>query len=686
MLIALGVLSGLPDLSRRIAAERADKYVELVADEASWQQLASSVGQSPLSLLSALHQVGVNGVGVSEDTLASLQGLGLATMLSGTQWLGDLQAAGLPAPVAIAPQSTYAIVSSGPLVAFIAAGLRTATGVAVQQFNLPGARVALGVPLGEGIVAQLPLGFRPPSPGDAGAFGMAATLGMDAVPRPETGLVPMGTAQVTTLFQQIATSGAQVHAVLFAGASTQPIPGYPADLPTTAALLQQHGWNLAVIETAAQRGNVEQPGVVQVNAAMGQRTVRTYTVPPWMIADYTESQTATAILTSVEERNLRIVYLHPYVVGPNLEARTVQLYADVAQQLRTHGYVLAPPRPLPPVTVPGWQRVVQALAVTAAGLWLLEVLFPALRRYGYAPLVGLGILAVGLAAGSEHLTQLLVPVATGLGFGGLAVVYLAALWGRLLPGGGREEPAAVPPPRRGFLWIWTRAAAASAVMAGISLVGALIIATLLGDTTHFLEWQYFHGVKVTYLGIPFLAAWAFTALVGFGGRARPGVGSQLVWLGEQSVRYKHVALMLCVAGVGAVYLLRSGNVNSIPAIEQHMRDILERLVVARPREKEFLVGYPAVFLAMVALARRWRWWFLMMVIGASVAQVSLIDTFEHLRTPFVLSMERETLGLISGIITGTVALLIVWPFLRLYDRWRLASSGPAEGEHAWPGS
>jgi hypothetical protein len=723
-LIALGVLASVPDLVHRVAAEQGDRYVELVADETTFQQLAAATGETPQQVLAAVHRVGVEGLGVYEDTLESLDGLGLVTMVSGSQWIDGLRLAGAPLPAAVQPGATYGITADVPLATFVQSGLAAASGLPVSRLDLPGGSVAVGVNLPVSVAGTLPLGFRPPSPGDGGAFALARALGMDVVPRPETGLVPMTAAQVDRLFGEIASGGVPVHEVLFGGPSTQPIPGYPSALDATAAELRQHGWNLAVIETPQQRGNVDQPGTRRLNALVDQHTVRVYSVPPWMLQDYSEQDTVQAIVTSVRERNLRIVYLHPYQTGTNLVARTVQLYGDVAARLRAQGYVLAPPHPFPAVRVHRSQRVVQTVAVVAAGLLLLELWWPGLRRWGYAPLAVLGACGALVAAVSEHVTQLLVPMVCAPVFGGLSVWYLAHLWTHDHPGAspqpesaaasraaaGPAPAAADPPPAAadppagataaaasaapGFWAVWLRAVATAVTVAGITFAGALIVASLLGDTTHFLEWEYFRGIKVTYLGIPALALVAYAVQVGFGarpGEARPGFLGQVTWLGRQSVRYGHVLVAVLAGVVGYVYLLRSGNVNHVPAIEEAMRHFLARTLPARPREKEFLVGYPSLFLAMLALSRRSRWWFLAFLVGAAVSQVSLVDTFEHIRTPFLRSVQREALGLLLGLLTGTAALAVGWAAMRVHGRWRSLGWGDGRtrgeaGERTWPAS
>ncbi len=277
-LIALGLLSGLPALAHRVSAEGGDRFVELVADEQTFLELANVTGESPATLLSRLKAVGVQGLGVPEDSLDSLDGLGLVTELSGAQWLDGLRAAGLPLPgFTVDPQGTYALVdpSHAALAAFIAQGLAQASGLPVTQGTYAGRRV-VGVNLPLSTAGPLPLGFRPATSGDGGAFGLASAVGLDVVPRPEGTEAGLDAAAVQGLFTQISSAGVPVHTVLFAGASTLPIPGYPHALPAVAEALTNAGWNLGVIETAKQLSNVDQPGTRQLNGLVHQRTVRVW--------------------------------------------------------------------------------------------------------------------------------------------------------------------------------------------------------------------------------------------------------------------------------------------------------------------------------------------------------------------------------------------------------------------------
>jgi hypothetical protein len=661
VLIVLGLVSGLPDLHRRITAEGASRNVLLVADQPSFTDLAQAYGVSATAMMRRLKESGVTALGVAEDSLASLDAQGRLTVLSGSQWLDERRAAAAPAlPFPVDPAGTYVLTPDSHLAAWLVPALRAAMGprVSVQEHAV-GSISVVSVAASPLLTEGVPLGFAP------GAFSLARRLGMAIVPRPESPPAGLDVAATRALYARIASAGVPVDAVLFAGAANQPLPGYPHAFDATVAAFQQHHWVLAVVETAEQLSNIALPGTRHLDQALGERTVRTYSIPGWMLGTFRVRDIILAVLSQVNEFNIRVVYLHPLTTRQDPVAATERLYAGVAQALRAQGYVLGPPLPFAQVRVGRIQRVLEGVAAVAGGLLLLEFLFPVVADYGYQPLVVLGGLVALLAAGSATLSVEVESLGAGLAFGGLAMCYAANFWRRT---DWSEN-------RRGFLSVWGRSLALALTVAGITFCGGLLIATLMGSTPYFLEWRYFRGVKLTFVGIPFLAGLAFLRSVGIGGserspRALHDVWDQLRRAGEERLRFKHVGALLLIAAIGAIYLIRSGNAAAafVPAIEIHMRDLLERALRYRPREKDFLVGYPSVFAAAFFASRRQRWLFLFFLLGISAGQVALVDSFATVRTPFVHALLREGYGMLIGMMVGSVALACLYGLEALWQR------------------
>jgi hypothetical protein len=116
--------------------------------------------------------------------------------------------------------------------------------------------------------------------------------------------------------------------------------------------------------------------------------------------------------------------------------------------------------------------------------------------------------------------------------------------------------------------------------------------------------------------------------------------------------------VLIAAGAAALLLMRSGNQPDVgvSGFETHLRGFLTTLVGARPRFKEFLLGFPAlVILPALSPAQRRTWgWFIVVVAGIALADV--LDTFSHIHTPLLITFVRVFNGLVFGVIIA----LIVW--------------------------
>ena len=84
---------------------------------------------------------------------------------------------------------------------------------------------------------------------------------------------------------------------------------------------------------------------------------------------------------------------------------------------------------------------------------------------------------------------------------------------------------------------------------------------------------------------------------------------------------------------------------------------------ARPREKEFLFGHPAILLSLAALYRKWpQILHYLLILAVTIGQGSMVETFAHMRSPFILSFIR---GLAAGTLSMVAALLGVMILARI---------------------
>lgn len=659
LLIVVGVLAGIPDAVARIRTESASRTIELVAGQHTFSALARAEGASPTAFLKSLRGIGVHGLAVSETTLLTLASSGAATVQTGHAWLADRLAAGVaPPPFPVQPHAVYVVTRSAALGRWLPTALRRTLprGRKVTVHTLGGATVIAAA----GSLSNLekvPLGFAP------GSFRLARQLHMDVLPRLQNTTWGLGPTAVAALLHRVDAARVPMHVIAFAGEGVS-LPGYPGHLALLSNWMRSHRLLLGAIETPNQLTNLRLPGSVHLNNALGQRTVRVYSVPTWLVNKYSPYHARISLMSGVVERNLRVLYLHPIVTGAQPLASNITFYHSLVTTLAGRGFTVGTPRPFAAITVPTYARVLEGLAILAAGLWLLAGLFPDTRRLGWWPLIVLGILTAGAAAVSHTLAPLVGALASASVFGGLSVLWAARRW--------HAWQAAEPNPGLGRLWL--RGVGLAVTMAAITALGGYLVATLLGSTPFMLDWAYFRGVKLTFLGTPFLAVLAFVVYVGLapeGGRIR-GLWRELSWAGEENVKFKYVLVFLVLAAIGGYYMLRSGNVGAslVPSIELRERDLLAQIFTYRPLEKEFLVGYPSILVLALCAARRQRWAYLFFLLGAAVGQVSIMDAFITLRTPLLNSTLRETYGLLLGLGTGTIGLLVIYAGVRLVERWR----------------
>jgi hypothetical protein len=107
--------------------------------------------------------------------------------------------------------------------------------------------------------------------------------------------------------------------------------------------------------------------------------------------------------------------------------------------------------------------------------------------------------------------------------------------------------------------------------------------------------------------------------------------------------------------------MRTGNDSGIgvSGLELKFRAVLDRLMMVRPRTKEFLIGHPALFLGIAFLLKQRRLLGLPLVALGILGQVSLVNTFCHIHTPLLMSVIRAFNGLALGLVIGWLVWIVI---------------------------
>lgn len=324
------------------------------------------------------------------------------------------------------------------------------------------------------------------------------------------------------------------------------------------------------------------------------------------------------------ERNQRLLLLRPMSAAQAapLSSLATTLSA-VRRGVEQEGGVLKPPRPYEDPGVPNALILALGAAVGALVVWAGFALFanPWIRGAGT-----LGVLA-----------------AVALSVEPSARVYLATFAAGAFPLAGyllwRMRPATHP-----FL--------AMLSMTFVSLTGGLCVAGLLNALPFLVKTDQFFAVKAAHFLPIVVIAWVLTTDV-----VQPRV------LMAEVVRWGAALLALMVAAALGLMLLRTGNdsPDAVSGVELRLRALLDALLFARPRTKEFLLGHPALLIGLL-LHRRAKggggWAVLALSLGA-IGQTSIVNTLCHLHTPLSQGLARIGTGLAFGLAIGAVAWLIL---------------------------
>lgn len=205
-----------------------------------------------------------------------------------------------------------------------------------------------------------------------------------------------------------------------------------------------------------------------------------------------------------------------------------------------------------------------------------------------------------------------------------------------------------------------RSVVALLILCALSYIGAVLMVGLLADVLFMLKLDQFIGVKIAHV-IPIVVV-PFILYIWNTEKPLQTVKQLL----DKALDYKWAALAAIVAVAGFIYISRTGNTTAeLSAAEAGMRNFLNDVLGVRPRSKEFLIGYPLTLLLfwLGASSRNW-----ILTIPAVIGQVSLVNTYAHIHTALLISLQRSFNGLVLGIVIGLLLILAVQLLIKLYHR------------------
>lgn len=467
--------------------------------------------------------------------------------------------------------------------------------------------------------------------------------------------------------------------------------------------LNESGASVAMMEQNDQSQNQTWPGIEDLLNETGYRGIRVFNEWAYIQNRYQycgyegPEEITNTFFRAIAERNCKVIFLKMilepdtdvswdadekewvYITDP---AEYEKMLADLDTRLAPLGYTRG--------TVPAMQmedpsmllKVVQGIGTAALLVMLFDLFFFIGKRWRTILLV-LGALGfAGLAVLKPAMFRLILSMSGGIVMPSLAAVGLC----RVLMEKRRTEPQA----KFGRVLGYTMGISVLTILT--AFCGSLLATSALSQLSYMIEMDLYRGVKIMQLipiGLFILAYLLVYAYEETG--ARDAVLAHVGPRGEKgrvkrfNAYFAQVMKMpmqlgwfvaIVVIAVAAVFLLlvfvyyiyRTGNSTTTPETELAFRNFLENTLIARPRTKEMLIGWPMLMLFIWSLRRGMKFLPMVFGMGMSIGLVSVVNTFLHIRTPFLLSLLRTGWGILFGLLIGLAAVVIAEGIYRLVRR------------------
>ncbi|MFP4661972.1 MAG: DUF5693 family protein [Halanaerobiales bacterium] len=442
------------------------------------------------------------------------------------------------------------------------------------------------------------------------------------------------------------------YAVIFAG---DEVSGYneenKIDLQRTAELMRQNYIVFGMIEEFIAK----QDGADSLAYYLDFNILRVHSIQQREMdlrENYTVEKIVDRYIRAVRERNVRLLYLKPFLEEKNnIEAETATLnYVNsLSSSLKKAGYNTGSLKTFSRYRSPLILLLLTGAGIILAGIVLLEdTLGIEFNAYFWILLLLGALFEIGLIViGRELLLRKILALGTTIVFPSLAII------SQLLA--NKEKR-----------WL-IRFLKASL----ISLIGALFLSASLAHISFILKVDQFTGVKVSFLlPILFISIYYFRK---YSDSNDISILDRFIILLEREIKVKHLLLLFLFGLGGIIYIARTGNnpILPVPDLELLFRDLLEKILYIRPRFKEFLIGHPFFILSLGLESHlKNKLVYFLLVILAAVGQINILNTFSHIHTPFLVSVTRTCHGIWIGLIIGILALLLTRYLLSIWKRKR----------------
>lgn len=491
-------------------------------------------------------------------------------------------------------------------------------------------------------------------------------MGFGLIIRPQN-YVNITEKQIDAIFKRVEDSGVKdnVHAYMPCGAE---VIGYPHKMDYMGKRMNDNNLQLVMLEHYTQLQFSKIDGLVALSEHVNYNASRSYVIDGAEQKKITIGTALNRWALTDEERNIRVNYIRPFMIsreGQSLLEQNLNYVKDIKAAVAKRGFEFGIADTFQTLAKDGEQKTyagpyfpnkllfIPIIAAVMAGIVLYLSLLLNLRLGReialWTALTALGALVI--IGGRGLLLRQLVAMGAAVVFPVLSMSFIMDIWDKNRSG------------ENGFVKILVTALWQLALAIFLSLFGGWFLSAILTDSRFLLEVDIYRGVKLTFILPIVMTAALFVKhydLLNVRGKSIKESWKSYSQVLDTKLSYKHIVGLLILAFVAFYFVGRSGHTGGVPVlgIELKLRAMLEQLIYARPRTKEFLIGHPCFFIACWAVYRQWnRYLQLVLVCAAVIGQGSLVQTFCHMRTPVIMTFLRAVDGYLVALPFGIAALV-----------------------------
>ncbi len=629
------------------------KQVELVMSLNELRELSYQEGYDEIDLLAKIKHSGINSIAIHEDTLENLVFFGKILYFSNNELnkLNFFLKSIIPfEKFQSSPGEAYIIFNDKSDYLRIKENLQKQLGDdLVKDLNfLP--YLGLKVKGTEEKLADLGFGFSEED------IELIRNLGFQVILRLKN-FPEINKEDIDFKFKESEKAG-KISGIIFEG---ETVLGYPSkeNLIHTAELLKIKKYPFGMIEFADQKG------IETVAHQASELAVRVHSITKEEMEIISKEKATERWIRAAKERKVRIFYIKPFMKSNSDVVEENLAYINtIKEELKVSGFntgrasLLSTPYKESKIFI-----MLLILGIISAGLILLNNVFN-LKKYQEYSLLLLGILfsLILLFVNQEIFLIKLMALLAALIFPTLAIINNQKYF--LGNNNFRFKDAQdFPKNSLSFTKMIKKVLSGFFRITLITLFGALLIAALLSNNQFMLGIEQFSGIKISYL-LPLLLVLAIIWL-------KVNQGKLMILENiRKPILIEHVIIMMFFAVFLVIYIARSGNFSFLPVlgIEEKIRIFLEKTLIARPRNKEFLIGYPALLLAMSMNYLKITEFKIPLIIIGVIGPVTLINTFCHIHTPFLFSMLRTFNGIWLGLLLGLIIIIAFYYLVKIFRK------------------